>query len=141
MDCNKVKKWASAEGHPHVFLSVAVQVWAKRFQQLLALVQEVEAAMGTATAIAAASGAGGGAAAVVSPEDLEPLLTLMGLEGSKLKVQYRGVTEVKVSSGKGHWEKDDSDWGVLSGASVHANNELDNLCPWAISGRVKAHMP
>ena len=56
--------------------------------------------MGTATTTAAAPGAGaGGGAGVVSPEDLEPLLTLMGLEGSKLKVQYRGVTEVKVSSG------------------------------------------
>jgi hypothetical protein len=94
------------------------QVWAKRFKQLLSLVQEVEGAMGGGPAAAAGGGGRGGmgsspaaatstaaTATAVSPEDLEPLLTLAGLRGSNLKVQYREVPEVKVRGRGGAADK------------------------------------
>lgn len=69
--------------------------WAKRFKQLAAMVSQLEQqqAAGGATQPTAASAAG-----AAQGQAAHPVLTVVGLEGSRLKLQVAGMSQLKLSA-------------------------------------------
>lgn len=95
--CKKVCCFAAA--HLLLHCHLCSQPWAKRFKQLAAMITQLEQqlAAGGAALPTAAPAAG---AVQAQGQPAHPVLTVVSLEGSRLKLHVAGVTQLKLSAYK-----------------------------------------
>jgi hypothetical protein len=84
-----------AAAHLLLHCRVPSQPWAKRFKQLAAMVSQLEQQQAAGSAVLPAAASAAGAAQGQAPH---PVLTVMSLEGSRLKLQIAGMSQLKLSA-------------------------------------------